>query len=208
MGKKYSKEYLSSLIGKKYNRLTIVDIYKNDKKSTTMCICKCDCGNKVYTRLSRVLNEETVSCFCIRKKYQDRKETDLIYLVWFCMINRCYKKDDKRYVYYGQRGITVCDDWKNSFDNFYIWAKSNGYKKGLSLDRINNNGNYEPNNCRWATKTEQARNKRNNKIIEYNGETHCLSEWCEILNLDYNLVRGRIYEGWSVEKAFTTKKLR
>ena len=201
MRKKYTQEYLNSLIGQKFNKLTICSIYKEKQ---TMCFCKCDCGKTISTRLSRVVNGETISCRCVRKKYKDRHKADLIYLVWFCMINRCYKPTDKRYCYYGQRGITVCDEWKNSFDKFYNWSIKNGYNNGLSLDRINNDGNYEPSNCRWATKTQQARNKRNNKLITYKNETHCVAEWCELLGLNYNLVRGRLAEGWSIERAFET----
>lgn len=206
MAIRYSKEYLNSLIGKKFNKLTILSFSKKDKNNSTYAVCQCDCGNIVETRLGRVINNETLSCGCVRKKYVDRKQADLIYLVWFCMIRRCYNKQDEHYRLYGERGIIVCDQWKNSFSNFYDWAINNGYRKCLSLDRINNNGNYEPSNCRWTTQKQQCRNKNTNKLITYNNETLCVVEWCEKLNLDYNLVRRRLYEGWDIEEAFFTPR--
>lgn len=103
-------------------------------------------------------------------------------------------------------GITVCDEWRNNFINFYNWAIVNGYDDNLSIDRIDNNKGYSPKNCRWATTIEQANNKRNIKMITYNGKTQSIPNWCRELNLNYKTVRTRINEyGWDIERAFTTK---
>ena len=115
---------------------------------------------------------------------------------------RCGKTKNKNYKRYGGRGIDVCPEWKKDFMNFYNWAILNGYDSELTLDRINNNKNYEPLNCRWATYKEQARNRCNTRIIEYQGIYLPLSTWCDELSLNYNRVLQRIDAGWSVENAF------
>lgn len=124
-----------------------------------------------------------------------------LYRIYWAMKSRCYNKHYPHYKWYGARGITVCDEWLNDFMSFYNWAINNGYNDNLTLDRINSNMNYTPSNCRWANPKMQARNRRNNKYITINGETHCLKEWCEILNLNYNKIRQRLRYKWSIEKA-------
>lgn len=119
----------------------------------------------------------------------------------FGIKDRCYNKNSKRYKDYGGRGVAVCSEWKNDFQAFYNWSMNNGYKKGLQIDRIDNNGNYEPDNCRFATAKENANNRRSNRYITVNNITHTLSEWCNILNLKYKKVTTRLYRGWSIERA-------
>ena len=126
------------------------------------------------------------------------------------MRERCINKNHNHYKSYGGRGITVCDEWNdidNGFINFYNWAMNNGYEEGLTIERIDVNGNYEPSNCKWVTNTEQANNKRNTIYLKYNNKTQSLLDWCKELNLNYTLVRSRIKKyNWSIEKAFTTEK--
>ena len=123
------------------------------------------------------------------------------------MKNRCNNQNCERYEDYGGRGIQVCDEWKDDFKSFYDWAMNNGYEEHLTIDRINNNGNYEPGNCRWVTNIVQANNSRHNHCVTYKGETHSLSEWSRILNLPFHLLSNRINSyGWSVERAFETPK--
>ena len=138
-------------------------------------------------------------------KYQNPKVGQSLYSAWNRMCRRCYNPKDHKYYRYGARGISVCNKWRNNYDAFYEWAINNGYKLGLSLDRINNDGNYEPSNCRWTTQKVQMRNTSRNKIIKYKGETRCLAEWCEILNLPYNAILKRIiYQNYTIEQAFET----
>jgi hypothetical protein len=111
---------------------------------------------------------------------------------------------NKSYNLYGGRGIDMCDEWKNSSDAFKKWAVSNGYQRGLELDRIDNDRGYSPENCRWVTKTQNLRNTRKNKYIEWQGEVKSLSEWCEVLGLDYHTTNMRVHRGWSFEKAIST----
>lgn len=118
------------------------------------------------------------------------------------MFNRCNNKNCDKYEYYGGRGITICEEWKD-LECFADWCINNGYKEGLQLDRINNDGNYEPNNCRFVTKSKQMRNTRQNVNLEYKGETRCLTEWCEILGLKYSTIYARLFSyNWPVERAF------
>lgn len=138
--------------------------------------------------------------------FKHGKRNTNIYGVWQTMKTRCYNEHSEKYKNYGGRGITVCDEWRNDFQAFYNWAINNGYDDNLTIDRIDVNEDYSPSNCRWITNKEQQRNRRNNRNITINGETHCLSEWCEILGLNYNTVRSRlnIYK-WSIERALELK---
>ena len=123
------------------------------------------------------------------------------------MKNRCFNPNTPRYKDYGARGITVCDEWKDDFKSFYDWSMSNGYSDDLTIDRINNDGNYEPSNCRWVTQMIQANNSRHNHNITYKNETHSLSDWSRILGLSFHLLSNRInLYGWGVERAFETPK--
>jgi len=124
--------------------------------------------------------------------------------IWRGMKARCYNPKALKYKHYGARGIEICDEWRNSYQKFYDWAINNGYVEGLTLDRINVNGNYEPTNCRWVTKTIQNRNKRNNRYLTYNGETKTICEWSEITGIPHTVLYNRIaFHKWDVESALT-----
>ena len=128
-----------------------------------------------------------------------------IYAVWLEMKRRCLNKNNHKYSSYGGRGISICSEWVSSFISFYNWSVNNGWQQGLQIDRINNNGNYEPSNCRWATQKEQARNKRSNIVIEYNNQSLPLCDWCEKLGLYYKTINKRISRmGWTAKEAFET----
>lgn len=125
-----------------------------------------------------------------------------LYRRWKHMKDRCYNKNYKRYSDYGGRGIVVCDEWRNDFQAFYDWAINNGYKENLSIDRIDNNKGYSPDNCQWVDVATQNRNTRRTINFTYQGETHCLKDWCEILNLKYTTVKQRVTQyHWPIEKA-------
>lgn len=127
-----------------------------------------------------------------------------IYRIWNGIKSRCQNKNAKDYERYGGRGIAVCEEWQ-AFEPFYEWAMANGYRDDLSIDRIDNDGNYCPENCRWTTVRKQSRNRRSNRILEYNGVKKCLSEWDESVGAKTRgVVRQRLVRGWSIEKAVTT----
>lgn len=199
-----------NLIGKQYGRLTVIKYIGKDKYNNAMWKCKCSCGNTITIRGATLRNGKARSCGCLHKEtckqlaknnITHNMSNTRLYRAWQGMKSRCYCKQNNRYQYYGEHGIKVCDEWKNDFQTFYNWSMKHGYKENLTIDRIDVNGNYEPNNCRWITNGEQQRNKRNNKMYTINGETHCLSEWCEKLKLNYNTVSTRIHRKWSIEKA-------
>lgn len=134
----------------------------------------------------------------------DRKEPPRLRGVWRNMIQRCHNPNHHQYCSYGGRGITVCDEWRNDYSCFREWALKNGYVQGLTIDRIDNNGGYSPQNCRWATYKEQNRNKRSNRNITLNGETKCLTEWAEFFGISVFTATRRLNKGWSAKDAFTT----
>lgn len=119
------------------------------------------------------------------------------------MNDRCYNKNNKRYKDYGGRGIIICDEWLNDNKRFFNWAKSNGYNDNLTIDRIDVNGNYEPNNCRWITLQQQNRNTRRNIYFTIKGVTKCLKDWCKDFNIPCSTVRYRLKRGLTIEEALT-----
>ena len=127
-----------------------------------------------------------------------------IHHIWRCMIYRCENPHDHAYKNYGGRGIRVCVEWRNSFLTFYEWATNNGYQENLTIDRINVNGNYEPGNCRWITKGEQTRNKRDTTHIFFRGRTRTLSEWSRLTKIARTTIYTRLECGWSIERALST----
>ena len=173
-------------------------------------LCECRCGTLKIIERSHLQRGDIYSCGCTRNKklstecFKHGFSGDRLYGIWNNMKNRCNNPNIKKYETYGGRGISVCKDWENSFLNFYIWSMNNGYNKDLTIDRIDVNGNYEPNNCRWVTNKEQARNTRRNRVLTYNNETHCVSEWAEIKNIKPSTLLRRLDLGWSIEKALNT----
>lgn len=206
------KEKKPLLEGQRFGRLTVICFHHKDKNRSRYYLCKCDCGNEVVVYKYNLIRGLTKSCGCLNselatKRFRKHHLTgSRIYRCWIGMKNRCYNKNEPRYSDYGGRGIKVCDEWKNDFTAFYNWAIANDYKEDLTIDRIDVNGNYEPSNCRWATMKEQQRNRRNNRIIEYNGKSHCVAEWGEILGINDNLIRTRLFLGWDANDALKKRQ--
>ena len=148
---------------------------------------KCHCGSEYITNLSHITSGHTKSCGCLRLRYLQRgglEKNQYDNTISACLAGmkaRCYNPQNAYYHRYGGRGIEICEEWRNSSESFKQWCLSNGWEKGLQLDRINNDGNYEPSNCRWITRKQNCRNKSNNVIIEYKGEIKTLAEWIETL---------------------------
>lgn len=203
------------LKGQRFGRLVVIRqdkpiIYPN-KRKITKWLCKCDCGNQIVTRADSLRNGRTKSCGCLHHEtlLKNIKKHGMagsrIYITWQNMKDRCFNEKCSGYKDYGGRGISVCPEWKDSFENFYEWALLNGYTDSLTIDRIDVNRNYEPQNCRWTTREAQNRNKRNNHYLTYNGITKTISEWAADIGMDYDTLHARIkYYGWTVEQALIT----
>ena len=125
-----------------------------------------------------------------------------LYGVWIAMRGRCHNPHTRSFPHYGARGIRVCPEWDKSFEAFRGWALANGYEQGLTIDRIDTGGNYEPGNCRWATKAQQNRNYSRNHLITYNGRTQCLTDWCAEFGINRGTAYYRITHGWPLHEAF------
>lgn len=206
-----------NLIGQKYGRLTVLkevepDFYVSGNKRAFLC--RCECGNEIRVAGDRLLSGNTKSCGCLHKqqlsqsstKHGFRKNGNVtrLYHTWQNLKNRCENKNLPDYKFYGARGISVCNEWRNDFQAFYDWAMGNGYAENLTIDRIDTNGNYEPSNCRWITIQAQQRNKRTTVYLTYNGETLPLIDMAEKYNIPYRILYQRIYHGWDIKRAITT----
>ena len=161
---------------------------------------KWECGNVKGGRLDIVFGGDINSGGGIKKRKRCRKQTGKhrhkmsgtrIYQEWQGMKGRCYNPHNPNYYRWGGRGITICDEWRNSFEAFYEWAMANGYKDDLTIDRIDNDGNYCPDNCRWATQSEQSRNRSSNIRIKIGNSTRTLTEWCEIFGVNFSAIHAR-----------------
>jgi hypothetical protein len=198
------------ITGYRYSFLTVIKIHKKEKYGVYW-LCRCDCGQCKTILGQHLKSKKTQSCGCHRKK--SASENNFIhghsltgktqtkeYKSWLDMKARCANKKNRFYPNYGGRGIMVCDRWLNSFENFLsdMGKKPN---ESYTLDRMNNNGNYEPSNCRWATRKEQNRNTRSNKMLTKNGTTKSMAEWSEILGINYSTIRARKRRGFSDEQA-------
>ena len=204
------------LTGKKFNRLTVLKRVENRGKDPAW-LCKCDCGNECIVVGPHLKRGDIKSCGCFHKESvacrnivnkpakKHGKSNERIYKVWDDMKSRCYNQNHKEYNLYGGEGKTVCDDWLHDFQAFYDWAMANGYKEGLTIERIDNTKGYSPDNCKWATYKEQANNKRNNHLITYNGKTQTMAQWADEYNVPYDKLKSRLNKShWDIGKSLNT----
>lgn len=195
-------------VGDKYGRLTVIKPTNQRMGKFIIYKCICDCGKECYVT-SGNLGKSTNSCGCLNreKKTKHNQSQTKLYNTWINMKQRCNNLNNPRYKNYGKRGIRVCDEWYD-FQNFYDWAINNGYdenlnkdKKLCTLDRIDNDGNYCPLNCRWITNQKQQNNKTDTVYHTYCGETHTISELAQLYNLPLRLLKSRIQKGWDIKRA-------
>lgn len=169
-------------------------------------LCKCDCGIMKEIASSDLRLGKTISCGCKKKERMKERFTThgmsdtKLYDVWKSMKARCYRKTCKDYPNYGGRGIKINSEWLKDFMNFYNWSIYKGYREGLTIDRINPDGNYEPNNCRWIENEEQALNRRNTKTYNYDDKEFNIRELSEELNINYNTLRDYLSKGMTIEE--------
>jgi hypothetical protein len=177
-------------------------------------VCECSCGEVTLVMSHNLHRNHTTSCGCRRKEAAKESKTThgessktVEYKIWSSMLNRCNNPKNRDYIDYGGRGIKVCAKWSgpSGYENFLSDVGRRPSPRH-SLDRENTNGEYSPENCRWATPSEQANNRRNNRILTYNGKSQTLAQWSVELGLDYCTIKMRIKRGWSVEKALNTPR--
>ena len=202
---------LKDMTGETYGKLTVRSRAERKGGYTgAFWNCECECGNTIVASGNDLRRGHTKSCGCMkgtnqRTTYEHRGTQ--IYRTWVNIKTRCYNKNQKSYQHYGGRGITVCKEWRENFREFYDWAMANGYQEGLTIDRKDNDGNYEPSNCRWVTRKEQMNNYRGNHLVTIDGETHTITEWSKITGVPAGRIVARINKlGWEPEKAVTDKK--
>ncbi|MDZ5711660.1 hypothetical protein [Jeotgalibacillus haloalkalitolerans] len=192
-------ESLKDLTGKKFGRLTVLGLSEKRVGRKTYWDVICECGNKKTLR-SDSLQSSTKSCGCLRdekaalnvvKNHKHKDSGSHLHYLWIRMKQRCYNPKTKRFEDYGGRGISVCEEWRNSYEVFKNWALENGYKEGLSIERNDVNGNYTPENCSWIEHSEQANNRRTTVWVEFQGERLNLMQWSKKLGINYGTLASR-----------------
>lgn len=211
-------EIKTDLTGQKFNRLTVLGFAGRDRLHKASWRCRCDCGSELIVDGYNLTSGHTKSCGCWNiESIQTRSTThghsrtgEGIYPVWKSMRARCNNPNSHAYKNYGGRGISVCSEWDEDFKSFYDWSMSNGYHPELTIDRIDNDGDYSPENCRWTTTIEQANNRRTCCYIEYKNETHTLTEWSRIIGVSYDVLKRRVDRNdmRDFEEYFNIKELR
>jgi len=201
----------ADLAGQRFGRLLVLYDTGERKDKRVVWRCKCDCGNEVDAVSHDLTSGDTRSCGCYQRERVAEAHTTHgmvrhgkrhpVYGVWAAILTRCENPNAKCYKNYGGRGIAVCEEWHDPAV-FIDWALAHGWKKGLSIDRIDNNGNYEPDNCRWVTSKENNRNRRSNHLISFDGKVQTMAEWADELNISYHALKHRINElDWPAERA-------
>lgn len=205
------------LTGQRFGRGVVIESagHTNGSRARAQWLCQCDCGNTYIATTENLRAGNTQSCGCLQKERAQEAnlkhgQTDSrLYVIWCSMKERCYNSHDPQYHNYGERGIEICDEWKNNYPAFMEWANANGYDETAprgkcTIDRIDTNKGYSPDNCRWADMKTQMRNVRYNHYETYNGETLTIAEWAERYNILYSTLLPRINEfGYTIEEALT-----
>lgn len=202
------------LTGRKFGRLTVLEEAEGrSSQGYVRWICQCSCKEKtvIIVTSGNLKSGKTRSCGCLqrectinrnksRENYPISERETRLYRIWGGMKARTSYESQKSYSDYGARGIRVCDDWKNDFMKFKDWSLSHGYRDDLSIDRLDNDSDYTPDNCRWATRKEQHNNQRSNILLTYDGQTHTAAQWAEIMNVPKDRIYKRIRRGRDIEE--------
>lgn len=206
------ERFFKDISGEKFGRLFVLEYAGNSEKGIATWKCLCDCGNIVIVNGDNLRSGNTKSCGCLRDdtianaSVIHGKSKSRLYRIYNHMKGRCCNKDDANYDSYGGRGIIICQEWLDDFMSFYKWAMENGYNENLSIDRINNDGNYEPSNCRWADNTTQCNNRRSNRLLTVRKVTHTVAEWSRITGIGSATIIRRLNNGDCPEMALRSVK--
>lgn len=199
------------ITNRRFGRLVALGPVGKNKKGVVW-LCQCDCGNMVTPLTNHLTSGNTKSCGCLQKEIATRRSTTHgmtkhpIHQVWTSIIQRCTNPNDKSFANYGGRGISICDEWRSDFQIFhdYVSRLPHFMEKGYSLDRVDNSLGYSPGNLRFATRVEQNRNTRHNRMLTFNGKTQCVGAWAEELGVNFVTLHGRLHRGWSIERTLAT----
>lgn len=195
----------TKIIGSRYGRLTVVDYAGVGSRGMTLWLCKCECGNFSVVRRSNLVSGITKSCGCLRTQLRacsDGESRTRLYKIFTGMKQRCGNPNMPCYSDYGGRGIKICDEW-STYKKFRDWALANGYADGLTIERVDVNKGYSPDNCKWIPKGEQSANTRRTVMLELNGETKPLSVWCKELGINLETARARLRYGYESEQVLS-----
>ena len=203
------------LTGQRFGRLTVIE-WVGSCGGKSLFRCRCDCGSDCIVASTHLRSGHTQSCGCRKRdvakmtmtRIAKNRETDgrtktRLFGIWASMKARCHNHNNRAYPQYGGRGISVCDEWRCNFTSFRDWAMSHGYQENLSIDRIDNNGDYSPRNCRWGDRVVQQNNTRRNRNITFQGKTLTMAEWSRDVGISWHVIWNRLNRGWSVERALT-----
>ncbi len=202
-----------NLTGRTFGRLTVLkEADERSKNGYVQWVCQCSCRDKTVVIIPsyRLRSGHTRSCGCLqrdtvangnicREKYPVTERSTRLYRIWRGILARTSYDSQTCYKNYGGRGITMCDEWRDNFISFRNWALSNGYADDLSIDRLDNDGDYTPSNCKWSTRKEQNNNQRSNLVLSFDGKTHTASQWAELMGITKSCIYKRIRRGYSVE---------
>ena len=196
---------LKDITGQRFGRLVVLEYLGRSK-----WLCICDCGATMIAGTGHLKSGHTCSCGCYQKERTSEthkkhgERATRLYNIWAKMKARCLNEKESCFERYGGRGIQVCEEWAQSFETFAEWAYSNGYAENLTIDRIDNNKGYSPENCRWATMKDQSNNRRSNRLLTHNGETRTLAQWSEAAGIKPRALTRRLDRwGWSLSEALT-----
>lgn len=199
------------LSGLRFGRLVVQHLVNSrvakDGKPRRRWLCQCDCGNTIIASTQDLRKGDVKSCGCLKRDETIKRMTThgsshtKLYNIWKAMRKRCRNVHNSDFDRYGGRGISVCAEWDSSFESFRDWALAHGYEDGLTIDRIDVNKGYCPDNCRFCSMKSQANNRTSNVIVEFDGRSHTIKEWSEITGIPYSRLYMRLKKGWPVERA-------
>lgn len=203
-------KYPDNIVGQRFGKLVVLSMYERTPQRKYKWLCQCDCGNQCVVFGSKLKNGHTKSCGCLRHNSPPNKthgkKDDVLYPVWCQMRYRCSNPKHHAYKWYGGKGITICDEW-NDFQTFYDWMHNNGWKPGLTIDRIDPNGDYCPENCRLVDLYQQQNNRSNNIMLEYNGQKDTISNWAKKIGISRWVIAARYYRGITGDELFSKNNL-
>lgn len=190
------------VVGNVYGHITVLADAERKGRNSRFVLCVCKCGTKKEFRMQLLKTGKTKSCGCVSHEMGAEKRRThggtgtRLHNIWRSIKRRCYNPNERVYEYYGGKGVVMHDDWLFDFARFRDWSEKNGYSEDLTIDRIDNTGNYEPSNCRWVSMQVQSNNKSNNRMMKINGTTKTVADWSRFTGVNVKTIYNRLYSGY------------